>query len=287
VATSDTQLQSYATDAAGYNKAMASRLCGSGRRAVVLYGVFSTAEKVLWRNATRQQVQCHFNSEMHNTVFVVGAARSEREHHILRTETATYGDIYTLSCAENMNLAKSYTYFKEALVQFPCFDFYAKVDDDTAWRPDRLSRFIQTAPRNTPAIIGRYESFRAINETWFYVSQSLLYGFRDMSWARTVHSYTTGLLYVLNAAAVKGWIALNPTQLYSHEDLRTFYYMKLIGAEVINMHAAFHDIIGSKQGFPEWQENITNTSLAVHGCKAIDLLTETFASLCTERDAAL
>ena len=273
-------VQSYAADAVRQNKGMTSRLCGDSRHATVLYGVFSTAEKVLFRNATRQQVQCHLNTNVHNTVFVVGAQRTEREHTILQREAAMYGDIFTLSCPENMNRGKSYTYFKEALEQFPCFDFYAKVDDDTAWTPARLSSFIQATPRSTPVIIGRYAKFLSINDTRFYVEESVSYGFRDMSWARHMHGYPLGLLYILNMAAVKSWVALHPTQLYSHEDMRTFYYMKLIGAEVINTHAAFHDLMGS--GTP-WRENITHASLAVHRCKTIELLVETFASLCRRR----
>lgn len=278
--TADVDSARYTTDVVQQNKALAARLCTADRRAAVLYGVFSIAEKVLFRNATRQQVQCHLNGNVHNTVFVVGAPRTEGDHTILKREAAMYGDIFTLSCVENMNLGKSYTYFKEALAQFPCFDFYAKVDDDTAWIPDRLSSFIQTAPRNTPVIIGRYEPAQAINKTWFYVRETVLYGFRDMSWARHIHGYPLGLLYILNAAAVKSWVALNPTDLYSHEDLRTFYYMKLIGAEVINTHAAFHDHMRYTHGVPEWREPITNASLAVHQCKSIDLLVEVFASLC-------
>ncbi len=278
-------VQSYATDAAEYNKAMASRLCGSGRRAVVLYGVFSTAEKVMWRNATRQQAQCHLNSEMHSTVFVVGAAHSEREHHILRTEAAMYGDIFTLSCKENMNEGKTYTYFKEALAQLPCFDFYAKVDDDTAFIPDKISSFVQSVSRSTPAIIGRYEDFDQVDNLLFYIKLYLAHGLRDMSWAYHIRNFTHGQLYILNTAAIKRWINLNPTQLYGHEDMRTTYFMKIIGAQVINMHTMFHDHPAANQNLLTGP--ITRASMAVHQVKSIDLLTETFATLCRVWDAAL
>ena len=264
-------MQSYAMESVRANKDMASRLCGADRRASVLYGVFSTADKVLWRNTTRQQVQCHLNSNVHNTVFVVGAVRTEREHTILKRESAMYGDIFTLSCTENMNLGKSYTYFKEALGQFPCFDFYAKVDDDTAFVPDKLSSFIQSVSRNTPVMIGRHEAFPTIHEPFFWIERFFRGGLRDISWTRHMEDYCAGMLYVLNTAAVKSWIALNPTQVYGDEDMRTFYYMKIIGAEVVNTHTAFHD---------EWTERLTNTSVAVHQCKKIELLSETFASLC-------
>ncbi len=273
-------MQSYTTDAAKQNKAMSSRLCGADRHAAVLYGVFSTAEKGPWRSATRQQVQCHLNTNVHNTVFVVGAPRTEREHTILKREAAMHGDIFTLSCTENMNSGKSYTYFKEALEQFPCFDFYAKVDDDTAWIPDRLSSFIQAAPRENPIMIGRHEPFTTNKHPFLYWRLFWEDGLRDVAWTRDINDYCAGMLYILNAAAVKSWVALNPIQLHGDEDMRTFYYMKIIRAEVVSTHSAFHDHMRSTQGVTEWCEPITNASMAVHKCKAIDLLVETFASLC-------
>lgn len=270
-------IPSYTADVAQQNKALASRLCIADRHAAVLYGVLSTAEKVLFRNATRHQVQCHLNGNVHNTVFVVGAPRTEREHSVLKRESAMYGDIFTLSCRENMNLGKSYTYFKEALDQFPCFDFYAKIDDDTAWIPDKLSSFLQSVSSNTPVMIGRHEEFPTIHERWFSVERFFRGGLRDISWTRDMHHYCAGMLYVLNTAAVKSWVALNPTQVYGDEDMRTFYYMKIIGAEVVNTLPAFHD---------KWTERFTNASLAVHQCKSIDLLVEAFASLCRQPPTA-
>jgi hypothetical protein len=271
-------VQSYAADVTRDNNAVASRLCGADRRATLLYGVFSTAEKVLWRNATRQQVQCHLNSEVHNTVFVVGAPPTETEHIILRREAAMYGDIFTLSCKENMNEGKTYTYFKEALEQLPCFDFYAKVDDDTAFIPDKISSVVQSVSRSTPAIIGRYEDFHQLDDPLFYIRLYLAHGLRDMSWAYHIRNFTQGQLYILNTAAITRWINLNPTQLYGHEDMRTTYFMKIIGAQVINMHTAFHDHPAAKQN--QLTGPITRASMAVHQVKAIDLLTQTFATLC-------
>jgi hypothetical protein len=89
------------------------------------------------------------------------------------------------------------------------------------------------------------------------------------------------MLYVLNAQAVKQWIALNPTQLYGDEDFRTTYFMQLIGAQVINLGTRFHDHIKSNSG---WKLEITNASLAVHQCKTLDLLSGAFASLCVTHD---
>lgn len=270
--------ESYDLDSAMSNEALAARLCGVDRRMVVLYGVFSIADKVLFRNATRQQVDCHLNNNVHNTVFVVGAPRTAWEHAILKRETAMYGDIFILSCKENMNEGKTYTYFKEALEQFPCFDFYAKVDDDTAFVPDKLTSVVQSVSRSTPVIIGRYEEFDSIDQPFFYILLYLAHGLLDMSWASHIRNFTHGQLYILNTESITRWIDLNPTQLYGHEDMRTTYFMKIIGAQVINMYTAFHDHPAS------WQNQltgpITNASLAVHQCKKIKVLSDTFASLC-------
>ncbi len=95
-----------------------------------------------------------------------------------------------------------------------------------------------------------------------------------------MEDFCSGMLYVLNAAAVRMWVALGKIDVYGDEDMRTFYYMKKIGAEVTNTHAVFHDFMGCARSVPDWRENITSASLAVHGVKAIDLLTETFATLC-------
>jgi len=265
---------SYALDYTRTNKAVTSRLCRDGRNATVLYGVFSTAEKLLFRDATRQQVQCHLNNKVHSTVFVVGAPRTEREHTILQQEAAVYGDIFTLSCPENMNEGKTYTYFKEALEHFPCFDFYAKVDDDTAFVPDKLSSLVQSVSRSTPAIIGRYEAFYHLQDPWFVIAAYLVHGLRDMSWLWHIPKYTAGCLYILNAVAVKRLVALHPTQVYGPEDMRTTYFMQIIRAEVVNVYSAFHN------AQYEITAPITNASLAVHECKTIESLLNAFASLC-------
>ena len=263
--------QSHAAHAARDNTALSSRLCAGGRRSV-LYGVFSTAEKVLLRNTTRQQVQCGFNDNGHSTVFVVGAPGTQREHETMRAESAMHGDIFTLTCEENMNDGKSYTYFKEALQQLPCFDFYAKVDDDTAFSPNKLSAALRSMSNDTALIIGRRQLMKdCYNWLWFFTDW-IKYGFRDMSW-HLIQSFTTGMLYVLNARAVKEWTELHPlpTQLFGDEDVRTSYYMQLVGARVIDLTTTFHN---------DREPQITNTSLAAHWYKAPHLLADAFASIC-------
>lgn len=261
-----------------YNKALASRLCGRHRE--VLYGVFSTVYKMQPRNATRQQLQCNLNSIGHRTIFVIGKPRTQKEYNILHEEQRLYCDVFILTCEENMNEGKTYTYFKEAMELFPCFNFYAKVDDDTAFAPDKLSAKLRSMPNDMALIIGRTHS---IDDLWLLSLKWIYYGFRDLSWAQR-QNYTAGLLYVLNTRAVKQWIALNPssTQSYGDEDQRTSYYMGLIGAKVINLDTEIHDYIGAKiyNQVTTWKSEITNTSLAVHKCKTPQLLSDAFASIC-------
>jgi hypothetical protein len=255
------------------NKAMTTRLCARHRN--VLYGIFSTVGRVHHRNVARHQTQCNMNSKIHSTVFVLGSPRTEREYDILNMESKLYGDIFILTCVENMNEGKTYTYFKEALEQFPCFDFYAKVDDDTAFSPEKLSIRIRTMSNDMTLHIGRlYRS----DATWKLLLKWIYYGFRDFSCTQRLQNYTSGMLYILNAQAVKQWIVLNPTQLYGDEDMRTTYFMKLIGAQVINVDTVFHDHISSKS---EWKLEITNASLAVYRCKTAQMLSDSFASICT------
>ena len=260
------------------NNNMATRLCA--RRKDVLYGIFSTVGRVEQRNAARLQTQCNMNNNVHNTVFVIGFPRTGSEYNILNMESKRYGDVFILTCAENMNEGKTYTYFKEALEQFPCFNFYAKVDDDTAFAPAKLSAKLHSMPHETALIIGRLQS---IDDTWLLSLKWIYYGFRDLSWALR-QNYTAGMLYVLNTQATKQWIELNPlsTQLYGDEDVRTSYYMDLIGAKVINMDIAFHDYKSATiyNQLTTWKSEITNTSLAVHKCKTPQLLSDAFASIC-------
>ena len=274
----DMMVLQYAAYAARDNKELSLRLCAGGRK-TVLYGVFSTAEKVLFRNTTRQQVQCGFNSNDHSTVFVVGAPRTPMENETMRAEAGLYGDIFTLTCQENMNEGKSYTYFKEALQQLPCFDFYAKVDDDAVFSPNKLSASLRSMPNDTALIIGRRLSMEDCYNWHQLVEDWIHYGFRDMSFHMIEH-FAAGMLYVLNAQAVKGWIELNPlpTQLFGDEDVRTSYYMELVGARAIDMHTTFHDPRTTFNN--DISPNITNSSLAAHPYKDRQLLADAFALIC-------
>ena len=95
-----------------------------------------------------------------------------------------------------------------------------------------------------------------------------------------IQHFAAGMLYVLNARAVKGWTELNPspTQLFGDEDVRTSYYMELVGARAIDMHTTFHDPRTTFNN--DICPNITNASLAAHPYKAPQLLADAFASIC-------
>jgi len=268
----------YAAHVSLQNNDMTTRLCERHRN--VLYGIFSTVDKAQQRNIVRQQTQCNLNTKDHITVFVIGSPRTDWEYNIIDMESKLHGDIFTLTCVENMNEGKTYTYFKEALQQFPCFDFYAKVDDDTAFAPAKLSTKLLSIPNDVALIIGRIQS---IDDLWLLSLKWIYYGFRDLSWAYR-QNYTAGLLYVLNTQAINQWIELNPlsTQLYGDEDVRTSYYMDLIGAKVINLDTQIHDYTAAPiyNQLVTWKSEITNTSLAVHKCKTPQLLSDAFASIC-------
>lgn len=258
--------------------AVAPSPCGTRRE--VLYGIFSTPGRAQTWAVVRRQAQCDLNNHIHSTVFVVGAPQSEGDREIVAREANAHGDVFVLSCEENMNEGKSYTYFKEALERFPCFNFYAKVDDDTAFAPSRLSARISAVPNEGPLFIGRSSE---ILDNFFqrYIVKAIL-TLRDMSWMHNLENYTAGMLYVLNAQAVREWVALNPTQLYGDEDFRTTYYMQQIGSRVVNLDTAFHDYI-KYQTFPHqshWRLDITHGSLAVHKCKSQRDLADAFASIC-------
>jgi hypothetical protein len=117
-----------------------------------MFGVFTTAGKVETRQAIRAQSQvCTLNGHNWTTVFVMG-----RDAESLREEHTQHGDLLGLSVEENMNEGNSFHYFKETLERLPCFQFYAKVDDDTAFHPARLVVRLQDEQEGTsPLFLGR------------------------------------------------------------------------------------------------------------------------------------
>ena len=164
--------------------------------------------------------------------------------------------------------------------RFPCFHFYAKVDDDTAFSPNKLSARIMAEPNEGPLFFGKYS---VILDTLFvrYIVKTIRNSFRDMSWSYEMQNYTAGMLYILNTQAIQEWVALNPTQLYGDEDYRTTYYMETINAKVINLDTAFHDYIKFQTYGNHWKLEITQNSLAVHKCKTQRQLSDAFMAVCT------
>jgi hypothetical protein len=261
------------------NADLARRICSRHHR--ILYGIFTMAHKSETRAVVRQQTQCDFDNDMSQVVFVVGMPATDKEFETISRESKMYNDIFVLTCEENMNYGKSYTYFKEALEKLPCFDFYAKVDDDTAFDPVKMSNKIAGIPDNTSLLIGRIAENK---DTDFlgYTLKSIQFFLHDMSWIYHVKRYTAGMFYILNSRAVRVWIELNPVDFYGDEDMRTSYYMNQVGARVVDFGDAFHDYIKYKtsafQG--HWRRDITNESLAVHQYKLKQDLNDAFASIC-------
>jgi hypothetical protein len=261
------------------NSNMARSICS--RHHKILYGIFSMPQKFETRAVLRKQTQCDFNNEINQVVFVLGMPQTDSDYEIVIRESRIYHDIFVLSCEENMNDGKTYTYFKEALEQLPCFDFYAKVDDDTAFTPGRLYNKIAEIPNNTSLYIGR--SPRNYDTEFFkYIAKMIRFPFHDMSWIYQVDYYNAGMIYILNLQAVKSWVALNPVDMYGDEDYRTAYYMTIVGAKFIDVGEMFHDYIKYKTTtfMDHWRLNITKNSLAVHQCKDKINLYDAFKQIC-------
>ena len=76
-------------------------------------------------------------------MFVVGKPTSERDGQPLALESKEHNDVFILSWEENMNDGESFVHFHEAVGQLSCFEFYTKLDDDTAFEPARTGFLIE------------------------------------------------------------------------------------------------------------------------------------------------
>lgn len=265
------------------NSALASKLCH--KEMGVLYGIFSMAYKEEARGVIRQKSQCDFNNEIHKTIFVVGKPRNQRDYEIIMRESKLYRDIFILTCTENMNMGKTYTYFKEASEKFPCFKFYAKVDDDTAFLPNKISATIMSLPNNGAMYYARISKLRDSFITW--IGKFITGTFHNVIHLSTLEEYSAGLLYVLNKQAIVEWVAYNPRpiELFGDEDLITSYYMRHLGARGFNFNNTFHDYYIYKPNlFPDdhWRLNITSDTRAVHQCKTPKDLSDALTLLCSQ-----
>jgi hypothetical protein len=218
---------------------------------------------------------------MHRTIFVVGQPSTVEERNLLQEELRLHSDILVLSCNENMNEGKTYVYFKEALEKFPCFDYYAKVDDDTAFVPTQITDFLPSNPGNQLLYAGR-SPVDCGTDFISYLRKTAKWGFRDMSWVFSVKRYHAGMIYLISRHAVELWVGLGPVDVYGDEDYRTAYYMGIIGARILDMNTSFHDYM-MYQNIPmtdHWKKPITNQSLAVHQCKSYTYLSNALDELC-------
>jgi hypothetical protein len=263
------------------NSKLISKLCR--RKMGVLYGIFTVARKSEIRSVARSQSKCDLNNENHSTIFVVGRPGNKKDHEIIARESLEYGDIFVLTCEENMNSGKSFFYFKEALEQLPCFDFYAKVDDDTAFAPNLISAKTLAMQDITPLFIGRSKKNNDGN-FFTYAYKLFRHSFNPMPWIYSLDNYTVGMMYILNSQAIRTWMLLDKKLIHGDEDQMTSYYMNQIGARVIDLDISFHDYIGYRTlPFVEhWRRNITHNTLAVHQCKSVVNLMDAFMSVCAE-----
>jgi hypothetical protein len=262
------------------NSALASKLCH--KKMGVLYGIFSMAHKEEARRVIRQKSQCDFNNGIHKTIFVVGKPRNQRDYEIIMRESKLYRDIFILTSTENMNMGKSYTYFKEALEKFPCFKFYAKVDDDTAFLPNKISATIMSLPNNSPMYYGRISELKCSTLCW--ISKMFSGTLHNVFHLSTLRHYSAGMLYILNKQAIVEWVTHNPhpIRLYGDEDLITSYYMGQISATGFSFNTSFHDYYNYQPTYTSehWRLDITSDSQAVHQCKKTSDLSDALTLLC-------
>jgi len=246
-----------------------------------LFGIFTIASKVDLRNIIRRATQCNFNTETHTTIFVLGMPSTNEERHALLDESLTHQDILVLPCEENMNEDKTFHFFKAVFTHFPCYDFYVKTDDDTAFNPTRIVQFITQHKNNDSLYIGRKMN-NTNKDIFSFVFKSVLFKFRDMQWLYGFDSFFAGMLYILNRRSVELWMQLNSTQHYGDEDMVTSYYMTKINATYQDVDTRFHDNVNYSNFFlfNHWKSPITESSMAVHKCKSLSDLTNALNQLC-------
>ena len=262
----------------------------------ILYGIFSTVDSYKKRMILRMKKRCDFDNENQSTIFVLGRPETRYAYEQLLTESLVYKDIFVLNCRENMNEGKTFQYFYDSFTQLPCFQYYAKIDDDTAFRPNELREYVSQFSNMSKVHLGR----TANNEdtVWFRYLIKLIIFRRDMSWLFNLKSYHAGMLYVISKSSVKAWIKMRPSELYGDEDMRTSYYMSKVNSTMVNADTKFHHYIyyDDDQKFNQlslfmentttptpkldWKQFITKESLAVHLCKTPEKLSTAFDQLC-------
>ena len=281
------------------NTPLNSLICKTKK--LVLYGVFSTVQRYESRMILRSKIHCNLNSENHSTVFVIGRPEQIDDYKQLMSESFIYHDIFVLNCIENMNDGKSFQFFKQAVSELPCFRFYAKIDDDTAFKATGITRFLsQISTQNV------YLGKQILNEDGYGLAKIIkTWQFKKkMDWLKSFKYYHAGLLYILDKDVINKWVKLKPT-LYGDEDMRTAFYMNKLNATFIDFGDKFHAVIlKTFRGIVDqhafyiklyfrqalgiategetmiWQRPILNTSLAVHLCKDPQVLSNAFDQMC-------
>jgi hypothetical protein len=255
--------------------------CGTSNK--VLFGIFSVSKNKKIRDVIRKQISCwRNNNEHYDYVFVLGKPQSEMEEIILNMEMEDYKDILVLDCKENMNEGKSFEFFDTVLQKYPCHRFYAKVDEDTAFNPDRIARVLLSMDNDNDAIyFGR--GIDRSSEVFFVKSLIYFrYFWKNLRWYWQTNLYYAGMIYAINRESCKRLVSMSPVERWGDEDVRTGYWMKIIKARFIDAGTTFHDIETYKSlpGTSHWRQPITNSSLAVHQCKTIPVLIKAFERMC-------
>ena len=257
---------------------------GCSRERGVFYGIFTTVHRRAQRDVFRRHVFCEGGVDNYTVRFIIGRPSNRNELNLLAEESDRYGDIDILGCQENMNRGKTYSYFRHVYTYHPCYSFYAKVDDDTAFLPGKMTSYLLSRQSVGPVYLGRklqrapwhyLESFRA----WFKND------FGGMMWYFNLNHYHAGMFYAMNDKAVTGLIALNVSHVLGDEDVRTGHWMDLVGSEVVDVSTLFHDhpdTCGPERISlnDSWCPNITRRSLAVHQCKSLGRLVDGLTQMC-------
>ena len=245
----------------------------------VFYGIFTTVHKRAQRDVFRKKIFCEGRGDF-TVKFIIGRPSNRHELHLLAEERNMYGDIEILGCQENMNRGKTYHYFRHVHTNYPCYSFYAKVDDDTAFLPGKMASYMLSHQSLEPVYLGK----KLPRAPWHYfdsIKEWIKNDFGGMAWYFNLSCYHTGMFYTLNHEAVSRLIGLNATDLLGDEDVRTGHWMNLLGSKVIDAGSFFHE--HPETCAPERFSlcpNITKQSLAVHQCKSLERLVDGLTQMC-------
>jgi Galactosyltransferase len=244
----------------------------------IFFGIFTILNKRAQRDVFRKYGFC--NGDGNFTVrFILGRPSKMDEERVLTEESELFGDLEVLDCPENMNSGKTFHYFTHVYSKYPCYSFYAKVDDDAAFLPSTMTSYLLSYQSNQSVYVGK----TTLREPWYSLASLRVWyqnNFGDMAWYFNVTSYNTGMFYALNYQAVSEMIELNERHHAGNEDVRTGHWMSMIGSRVINAGSRFHDHPAHCAGQDNCP-NVTAQSLVLHQCKSPQRLMDGLNRMCS------